>query len=67
MKWLGSRVMAALDDWQGALMIGASGALISLLFDTPRSAFLYGLAVGLGWMLLNILFGPIQRPGRRDT
>ncbi len=47
MKWLGSRIGAALDDWQGALMMGLTLGLTFLIFDTPRDAFIYG--VGAAW------------------
>ena len=61
MKWLGSRIGAALDDWIGALMIGLGVGLTSLIFDTPRTAFVIGVAVALAWVLMNIAFGTIPR------
>ena len=61
MKWLGSRIGAALDDWTGALTMGLAIGLTSLLFDTPRVAFIMGVAMALAWVLMNIVFGRIPR------
>jgi hypothetical protein len=61
MKWLGSRIGAALDDWIGALLIGLAIGLTSLFFDTPRTAFVIGVGAALAWVLMNIVFGTIRR------
>jgi multisubunit Na+/H+ antiporter MnhB subunit len=61
MKWLASRIGAALDDWIGALTLGLALGLTSLFFDTPRVAFIIGVAAALAWVLMNIAFGTIPR------
>ncbi len=65
MKWLRSRIGAALDDWQGALMMGLTRHLTFLIFDTPRDAFIYGVGAALAWVFMNIIFGPIRRKQTR--
>ena len=68
MKWLGSRIGAALDDWQGALLMGLTAGVISLIFDTPREAFIFGVFAALAWVLMNVLFGTIRREkGTKQT